>query len=252
MAVTIGWWTVDVADAARLAPFYEELLGWERLFDDPDEGVALVPPGDLVMGRGLLLYAEHTTGPKRSKNPAHLDLRPADQDAEVARALSLGATRVDVGQGDVTWEVLADPEGHEFCILAADGSVAGGLEVACWALDVADLDRAQAFWAELLGWEEVDRVDGAVRLADPAGEGYALDLLVTPDARDSKNRVHPDLIPSGDEGDAQARPREVERALSLGATRVDIGQGDAPWEVLADPEGNEFCILRPRGWSPPA
>lgn len=252
MAVTIGWWTIDVADAGRLAPFYEELLGWERLFEDPDEGIALVPPGDLGMGRGLLLYGDHATGPKRSKNPAHLDLRPGDQDGEVARALSLGATRADIGQGDVSWEVLADPEGHEFCILAADGSVADGLEVACWALDVADLDRAAAFWSALLGWEEVDRDEDGVRLADPAGEGYPLDLLVVPDDRTTKNRVHPDLIPDGDADDDEARPREVARALDLGATRADIGQGDVTWDVLADPDGNEFCILRPRGWSPPA
>ncbi|MBW3659451.1 MAG: hypothetical protein KY457_12490, partial [Actinobacteria bacterium] len=252
-AVTIGWWTIDVADAPALAPFYEELLGWTRLFDDPDEGIALVPPGDLVWGRGLLLYMEHATGPKRTKNPAHLDLRPADQAAEVARALSLGATRVDVGQGEVAWEVLADPEGHEFCILAADGSVTDGLAVDSWALDVTDLERATAFWSRLLGWDVTVHDGGAyTELTDPSGGAYALDLLVTTDARDTKNRVHPDLLPSGEEDDDEARPREVERALSLGATRVDIGQGDTSWDVLADPEGNEFCILRPRGWSPTA
>jgi predicted enzyme related to lactoylglutathione lyase/catechol 2,3-dioxygenase-like lactoylglutathione lyase family enzyme len=251
MAVTIGWWTVDVQDAPGLARFWEELLGWQRLFEDPDEGIALVPPGEPRMGQGFLLYTEHETGPEQGKNPAHLDLRPADQAAAVGRALTLGATRADVGQGDdVSWEVLADPEGNEFCILAADGSVGDGLHVESWALDVGDVGRAVAFWGGLLGWEEVLRGDDYARLGDPTGEAIPLDLLYTPDVRATKNRVHPDLVPAGDEDDDDARPRVVARALDLGARRVDIGQGDVTWEVLADPEDNEFCVLGPRGWQP--
>jgi catechol 2,3-dioxygenase-like lactoylglutathione lyase family enzyme len=249
VALTIGWWTLDVTDAPALAPFYEQLLGWHRLFEDPREGIALVPPGDLVWGgHGLLLYAEHTTGPKSGKNPAHPDLRPADQAASVERALALGARRVDVGQGAAEWEVLADPEGNELCILAADGTVEEGLVVECWALDVADVDRAARFWGELLGWEVVERDDDGARLRDPARTAVPLDLFAVPDARAGKNRVHPDLIPAGEEGDRESLRREVERALTLGAHRVDIGQGDATWEVLVDTEGNELCILGPRGY----
>jgi catechol 2,3-dioxygenase-like lactoylglutathione lyase family enzyme len=170
----------------------------------------------------------------------------------VARALELGARRVDIGQGEQTWEVLADPEGHELCILSADGSVAEGLAVESFALDVADVDRAAAFWTALLGWDVVEREDGYASLADPNGTALPLDLLQVPDARETKNLVHPDLIPSGDEGDEDARAREVARALELGARRVDIGQGDARWEVLVDTEGNELCILAPRGWHPGA
>lgn len=251
MALTIGWWTMDVTDATGLARFYEQLLGWHRLFEDPVEGIALVPPGDLVWGgHGLLLYADHTTGPKRTKNPAHLDLRPADQAASVEQALSLGARPVDIGQGDANWQVLADPEGNELCILAADRTLAEDLVVACWALDVADVDRAARFWGDLLGWEVVDRDNDGVRLQDPDRTAIPLDLFAVPDARQGKNRVHPDLIPSGEEGDRESQRREVERALSLGAHRVDIGQGDATWEVLVDTEGNELCILGPRGYLP--
>ncbi len=251
MTLTIGWWTIDVQDAAALATFYEQLLGWHRLFEDPDEGIALVPPGDLVWGgHALLLYASHTTGPKRVKNPAHPDLRPADQAASVERALSLGARRVDIGQGDATWEVLADPEGNELCILAADGTVEEDLVLECWALDVEDVDRAARFWGGLLGWEVVDRDDDGVRLHDPDRTAIPVDLFAVPDAPAGKNRVHPDLIPAGEEGDRMAQRREVERALSLGAHRVDIGQGDATWEVLVDSEGNELCVLGPRGYLP--
>jgi hypothetical protein len=57
---------------------------------------------------------------KSGKNTLHLDLRPDDRDGEVARLMPLGATRVDVGQGDPSWIVLADPEGNEFCVLRSD------------------------------------------------------------------------------------------------------------------------------------
>jgi predicted enzyme related to lactoylglutathione lyase len=251
MALTIGWWTIDVQDAPALAPFYEELLGWRRLFEDPEEGIALVPPGDLAWGgHGLLLYTDHATAPKTTKNPAHMDLRPADQVASVARALELGARRVDIGQGAQTWEVLADPEGNELCILSADGSAERDLALECWALDVGDVERAARFWRALLGWEVVEREPGYVRLHDPARTAVALDLIEVPDPREGKNLVHPDLIPSGAEGDRAAQHREVERALSLGARRVDIGQGEQTWEVLVDTEGNELCILGPRDWFP--
>jgi hypothetical protein len=85
-----------------------------------------------------------------------------------------------------------------------------------------------------------------VRLQDPDRTAIPLDLFAVPDARQVKNRVHPDLIPSGEEGDRESQRREVERALSLGALRVDIGQGDATWEVLIDTEGNELRVLGPR------
>lgn len=251
MAVTIGWWTIDVMDAASLASFWEQLLGWRRIHEDPDDGIALAPPGPLRWGTGLLLYTDHTSGAKRGKNPAHLDLRPADQAAAVQRARSLGATRVDIGQGDdVSWEVLADPEGDEFCVLRADGSVPDGLDVAAWTLDAHDVEATAAFWRGLLGWDEVERDDHSVQLRDPAGEAHDLLVWHTSGRTPGKNRVHPDLIPSGTEDDPDARPRAVARALELGASRVDIGQGEVGWDVLADPDGNEFCILQPRGWTP--
>lgn len=246
MGLRLGWWVIDAQDGEMLASFYEELLGWPRLFSDAS-GVALVPSLPPVLGRGFLLYTEHTTGPKRFKNRAHLDLRGADQEAMVARALELGASRVDIGQGEVSWEVLADPEGNEFCIL---GSSAAAPEVEAWALDANDVEAQARFWSELLGWEEVDRDEDSVQLRDPDGEAHDLLILWTPDPKRGKNRVHPDLFPDADPEDEVAREREVERVLDLGATRADIGQGDVPWAVMADPEGNEFCILRPQAEDP--
>ena len=110
-------------------------------------------------------------------------------------------------------------------------------------VDAADPERLAAFWTEVLGWRRtdayVDDEDGAVNIA---GDGApTITFLRTPDERVVKNRLHLDLNPS--EGGDQAS--ELERLLALGARPVDIGQGEQSWVVLADPEGNEFCLLRP-------
>jgi predicted enzyme related to lactoylglutathione lyase len=103
--------TVDAADPTRLADFWAQLLGWTTHTDDGE--VWIEPPNG---GADILFLT--STDERAGKNRLHLDLRPDDQDAEVARALALGATPVDIGQsGDETWVVLADPEGNEFCIL---------------------------------------------------------------------------------------------------------------------------------------
>jgi hypothetical protein len=76
------------------------------------------------------------------------------------------------------------------------------------------------------------------------GEPWAPLVLVfvaVPEKKSVKNRVHVDVNPSGVD-----QAEELERLLALGATRVDVGQGEVPWIVLADPEGNEFCLLRRR------
>jgi len=111
---------VDATDPHRLATFWQEALGWDRVYEEDDE-VALHPPGGDGTPKPHLLFLRVPEG-KTAKNRLHLDLRPDDRDAEVARLESLGATRADVGQGpDVSWVVLADPEGNEFCVLRAAG-----------------------------------------------------------------------------------------------------------------------------------
>jgi predicted enzyme related to lactoylglutathione lyase len=93
------------------------------------------------------------------------------------------------------------------------------------------------WWAEALRWVVVDDgpVEFEIRQAPDRLPGLL--FLRVPDAKSGKNRLHIDLRP--DDHDA-----EVARLMSMGATRVDIGQGEATWVVLADPEGNEFCVLR--------
>ena len=98
------------------------------------------------------------------------------------------------------------------------------------------------FWAEVLGYEITEANDEVVSLEAPDRSPPGLDFLAIPDPKTSKNRLHLDVIPED-----QGQDEEVERIVGLGATRIDIGQGDdVSWVVLADPEGNEFCVLRPR------
>jgi Glyoxalase-like domain len=111
---------VDSSDPSRLAAFWQEALGWRRTEEQPDE-VCLEPPaGSPQDGVAPDLLFLRVPEEKARKNRLHLDLRPRDQAAEVARLETLGARRVDVGQGPgVSWVVLADPEGNEFCVLRA-------------------------------------------------------------------------------------------------------------------------------------
>jgi catechol 2,3-dioxygenase-like lactoylglutathione lyase family enzyme len=112
--IFIDWIAIDCKDAPGLARFWAEALGYRVLEDDdPDEVMIMPPPG--VPGTRLLFL--RVPDDKVVKNRLHLDLRDDDQEAEVGRLVALGAKHVDIGQGDVTWVVLADPEGNEFCVL---------------------------------------------------------------------------------------------------------------------------------------
>ncbi len=110
----IDWIAIDCDDAPGLARFWAEALGYTVLEDDDPDEVMIVPPAPTLGPRFLFLKVPEG---KVVKNRIHLDLRSDDQEAEVERLISLGAAPADVGQKEVTWVVLADPEGNEFCIL---------------------------------------------------------------------------------------------------------------------------------------
>ncbi len=111
---------IDSVDPVPLARWWADLLGWRITFEEPDEVVLEPPEGSPEDGVSPDMLFARVPETKRVKNRLHIDLRPDDQALEVARAEALGARRVDVGQTDaVTWVVMADPEGNEFCILRA-------------------------------------------------------------------------------------------------------------------------------------
>ncbi|HEX5595453.1 MAG TPA: VOC family protein [Micromonosporaceae bacterium] len=109
---------IDTTDPAGLATFWQSALGWRRTYERDDEVVLEPPAGSAEDGIVPDLLFLRVPEEKAGKNRLHLDLRPADQAAEVARLETLGARRVDVRQGpDVSWIVMADPDGNEFCVL---------------------------------------------------------------------------------------------------------------------------------------
>ena len=117
MAIRIQCFCIDTPDPARIAAFWEAALGWRRTHDH-DEQVCLEPPeGSQEDGVSAdLLFLKVPEG-KTVKNRLHLDLRPTDQAAEVARLQALGARQISIGQGDASWVVMADPDGNEFDVL---------------------------------------------------------------------------------------------------------------------------------------
>jgi catechol 2,3-dioxygenase-like lactoylglutathione lyase family enzyme len=120
MSVRVQCVCVDCSDPARLAGWWAAVLGWRITEEDPDEVVIEPPAGSPEDGVVPDLPFLRVPEGKTVKNRLHIDLRPDDHPAEVARIEALGARRVDIGQGDdQTWVVLTDPEGNEFCVLRA-------------------------------------------------------------------------------------------------------------------------------------
>ncbi len=105
---------VDAEDPARLARWWAEALGYVIVHENADEVEIRRSRHELP---GLLFGTAPEA--KTVKNRLHIDLRPDDQEAEVERLVDMGARRADIGQRDVSWVVLADPEGNEFCVLTA-------------------------------------------------------------------------------------------------------------------------------------
>jgi predicted enzyme related to lactoylglutathione lyase len=111
---------VDAADPRSLGRWWAEALNWQVTHDDGDEVDVAVGEGPDGKEIEPILTFVPVPERKAGKNRLHIDLAPDDRDAEVDRLLALGATRADIGQGDdVSWVVLADPEGNEFCVLSA-------------------------------------------------------------------------------------------------------------------------------------
>jgi len=231
---------VDAKDPQRLASFWSGVLGWE-ISSDPEDDNELLASDATGFRIGFLASAQ----PKIAPNQMHFDLTSTsldDQRLTVERALGLGARHLDIGQGpDARHVVLADPEGNEFCVIEpgnnflADCGFVG-------ALASEGSQEVGRFWSGALGWPLVWDQDGETAIQSPRG-GTKITWgggPLTP--KTGKYRLHFDLAPLVD-GDQHA---EVERLIALGAARIDIGQGNVSWVVMADPDGHEFCVLTPR------
>jgi len=227
----------DANDPGRLARFWAGVLGWEPADGD---GLTLLPDDNPGFRIRFLPTQHQKVGP----NQIHFDLTstsPDDQQETVARSLGLGARHLDVGQRpDEGHVVLADPEGNEFCVIEpgnnflADTGFIG-------ALSGDGSQEVGYFWSEALGWPLVWDQDQETAIQSPRG-GSKITWGGPPvRPKTAKNRLHFDLAPPVD-GDQRA---ELDRLVSLGATRIDLGQGEVNWVVMADPDGNEFCVTAP-------
>lgn len=230
---------LDAAQPQVRGRFWEQALGTQTLTDEPDIVETRL---SLEGGPTLDLCFQQVSDPLLSSPRLHLDLHGGDdQAATVQRLLGLGATHLDLGQGDVPWVVLADPEGHPFCVMEERESYRDTGPIAAVPILGDDPDRDAAFWAELTGWL-ASAGTAPQSLRDPSGRGLVLEFFATREPKAGKNQLHLDLrLEAGD--DLAALVDHVER---LGAVRLDHDWGDLPWTSLQDPSGNEFCFLPAR------
>ncbi len=234
MSIRLEALVIDAQEPTHLARFWSGVL--EREIAGEDDGIVTLAAPD---GPGFAIDFAPTDQPKTMPNKVHLDLTSLtsdDQQATVDRALRLGGQHIDIGQGpEETHVVLADPEGNEFCVIAAGNRFLAG----CGTIGAINCDgtrQAGLFWRDVLDWPLVWDEGEETAIQSPHG-GCKITWSGPPLIdRPPKNRWHFDLRP-----DHQSA--EVERLEGLGARQVDIGQGDVDWVVMADPDGNEFCVL---------
>lgn len=234
----------DANDPHQLACFWAGLLGWEMVAV-PEGGTALAPSDDT----GFLIRFLPTQRQKHGRNQMHLDLTSTSLEGQrqtVETSLALGARHLDVGQRPEEGHVvLADPEGNELCVIEPGNEFLAD----CGFIGAIACEGSQEvgyFWSEALGWPLVWDQDQETAIRSPHG-GPKITWGGPPlTPKTGKYRLHFDLAPPAD-GDQRA---EVDRLLSLGAARADIGQSEVSWVVMADPDGHEFCVLTPRQGAP--
>ena len=233
-------------DPPLLARFWAGVLGWE-MDDAPDDNPhdeIVLPPSDDT-GFGIRFLSTHEQ--KAGQNQMHFDLTSTslqEQQQTVARSLGLGARHIDIGQRpDEGHVVLADPEGNEFCVVEPGNSFLAD----CGFIGALACDGSQEvgyFWSEALGWPLVWDQGQETAIRSPGG-GPKITWGGPPlTPKKGRNRLHFDLAPPVN-GHKQL---EVDRLVSLGATRseaglAEVGDTEVRVVVMADPDGNEFCVL---------
>ncbi|MEV7617714.1 VOC family protein [Streptomyces sp. NPDC089799] len=223
-----------------LARFWSGVLGWTSA-DGSDDGVAVLPPDPT----GFRIRFLPSQEPKTGQNRAHFDLTstsPEDQRRTVARALEFGGAHIDVGQlpeeGHV---VLADPDGNEFCVIEAGNKFLADTGF-IGALACDGTQEVGYFWSGALQWPLVWDQNQETAIQSPDG-GTKITWGGPPVApKRGTNRLYFELaVPTGADREA-----EIDRLVSLGATRTDAGGTDDGQTLMLDPDGNEFSVRGPR------
>jgi predicted enzyme related to lactoylglutathione lyase len=236
---------IKALDDAMVGRFWADALGWSVYSGAAGTTTYVAPAGGFAWPDPVTVRIDVVAVPEgktSTKNRLHLDLATtsaAHQAELVARLRGLGATPADVGQGSVPWTVLADPEGNEFCVLEPRELYRDTGPIAAVVVDCADPPAMARFWGEAIDWTLHKVAEEYAAMRSATGAGPYLEFIRRPDAKTVPDRVHLDLLPyPGDDNAA-----EVARLRALGATDLDLGQGDVPWTCLTDPEGHEFCVL---------
>ena len=215
---------VDAADPAVLGAFWGAVLGWElRVHDDGD--------ADLRDGTGRTqVWLNRVPEKPSGKNRLHLDVRAASVQDVLALGATLAADQPDHGR----WTVLHDPEGNVLCVFTGRDPSRRFEELA-WDTGptAADEHRLARWWADLLG-AEVESFDGFTEVQGIPGAPFpTMAFAAVPEPRTGKNRVHVDLVAD-----------DVAAVVAHGATLLrPKGEAGLGWSVLADPEGNVFCVV---------
>ena len=231
---------IDALDPVRLGRFWQAALGTTTLTDAPD-----IFETRLEIAGEAYLDLCFTQVPARNDSPRrlHFDLRGGARQTEVVERLrSLGASDLDIGQGEVPWRVLADVEGGAFCVLEDRAEYTDTGPLAALPMHSADPARDAEFWAWLSGWVPAT-ARGSVpdALCHPSLRGPLLELIpeTEPKRPDAKNPIHLDVrLEPGDD------PEEVTAGIERrGGQEQHPDWGELPWRVYQDPSGNEFCVL---------
>ena len=244
MATRLVQINMKARDDSALGGFWAAALNWGISSEAP--GVTNLEPEGFVYPDPVAVCIDLviSTEPKVGKNRVHIDLATDSVDHQaqvVARLKDLGATLADVGQGDVPWTVMADPEGNEFCVLEPRPVYRDTGPIAAVVVDCVDPRAMARFWGNAMDWTVHEVTDDFAVMRSAQGVGPYLEFIRRPDVKSGWNRVHLDIRPY--RGDDPAA--ETAKLQALGATVIDLGEKEISWTVLADPEGNEFCLLAP-------
>jgi Glyoxalase-like domain len=230
----------DAVAPNELARFWAHALRW-HIREADEVGVELVPT-DATSFRLLFQPVAHA---KVGQNRIHFDLTTTsvdDQNDTVAELLAIGARHIDIGQDpNATHVVLADPENNEFCIIEPHNRFLAS----CPRLGAVNCDGTRAlgcFFAEALGWPLVWDQDEETAIQAPDGTGPKIQWNGPPlMLKSGKERFHFHVAPTP-EASVQAA---LDHLIALGATRLDIGHACPGAILLADVDGNEFCLVEP-------
>jgi hypothetical protein len=260
VAVRLVQVNLKARDDAAIGRFWAEALGW--VASGVGNGATSAAPAGFVWtdpAAPIIIDVIAVPDPATVRYRAHLELAtrsPAHQAELVARLRARGATPAgtatagtatgstatgSTATGAAPGVVLADPEGNRFCVRDPHERDRDTGPIAAVVVDCADPPQLARFWAEAMGWAAHETSAERAVLRAASGAGPWLEFVRLPHLSEVRHRAHLDLVPGP--GDTQAA--EVARLRALGATPADVGAGAVSWTVLADPEGNEFCVLAP-------